>query len=98
MATTVLAEGAVSVFDHRCDRGPDDRPFAECHAGYSLAYVRRGSFACDTLGRRHDLVAGALMIGRPGDEYICSHDHHACGDECLHFQFAPELADGPRPW
>jgi AraC family transcriptional regulator len=97
MATTVLAQGAVSVFDHRCSRGPDDRPFTEVHDGYSLAYVRRGSFACDTLGRHHDLVAGSLMIGRPGDEYVCSHDHHACGDECLHFQFAPDVADAIVP-
>lgn len=93
MATVALLQGPVSVFDHRCERGPDDRPFTEQHAGYSLAYVRRGGFACETLGRRYELVAGALMVGRPGDEYVCSHDHHECGDECLHFQFAPELAE-----
>src|SRR6185436_17406768 len=29
---------------------------------------------------------------RPGDEYMCTHDH-ACGDECLSFQFAENLAD-----
>jgi len=97
MATTALLQGAVSAFDHRCDRGPDDRPFTELHGGFSLAYVRRGSFACETLGRRHELVAGALMVGRPGDAYVCSHDHHQCGDECLHFQFAPELAEQVAP-
>ncbi len=97
MSTTVLLKGAVSAFDHRCDRGPNDQPFTELHDGFSLAYVRRGSFACSTLGQRHELVAGALMIGRPGDEYVCSHDHHECGDECLHFQFAPELADQIAP-
>jgi AraC-like DNA-binding protein len=100
--TTVLMQGPVSVYDHRCDRGPDDQPFTEVHDGFSLAYVRRGSFACEALGRRHDLVAGALAVGHPGDEFVCSHDHHECGDECLHFQFAPELADGvgvgPAAW
>lgn len=101
VTTTVLMQGPVSVYDHRCDRGPDDKPFTEVHDGFSLAYVRRGGFACEALGRRHELVAGALVIGRPGDEYVCSHDHHQCGDECLHFQFAPELAAtiaSPAAW
>lgn len=97
MPTTVLREGVVAAFDHRCDRGPDDRPFTEMHDGFALAYVRRGSFACETLGQRHELVAGALMVGRPGDTYVCSHDHHRCGDACLHFRFAPELADQIAP-
>lgn len=102
MGTTQLLAGPVSVYDHRCERGPDDAPFTEAHAAFSLAYVRRGSFACETLGEHHDLVAGALLVGRPGDEYICSHDHHACGDECLHFAFAPELVEmvgaSPEAW
>jgi AraC family transcriptional regulator len=93
MLTTVLQRGPVSAFDHRCNRGPHDKPFTEVHDGFSLAYVRKGSFACEALGRSYELVAGSLMIGRPGDEYTCSHDHHACGDECLHFQFTPQLAD-----
>jgi AraC family transcriptional regulator len=33
------------------------------------------------------------MVGYPGDEYVCKHDHHICGDECLSFQFAPQLVD-----
>jgi AraC family transcriptional regulator len=55
--------------------------------------VRKGSFACHTRGRVHELVAGSLMVGYPGDEYLCTHEHHACGDECLSFQFSPELVD-----
>jgi AraC-like DNA-binding protein len=23
------------------------------------------------------------MVGRPGDEYVATHEHHECGDECL---------------
>jgi len=95
--TTVLLKGVVSAFDHRCDRGPQDRPFTEVHGGFSLAYVRRGSFTCEKFGVRHELVAGALNVGRPGDEFVCSHDHHQCGDECLHFSFAPELAEQIAP-
>jgi AraC family transcriptional regulator len=97
MASLQLHSGAVSVFDYRCDLGPGAKPFAEMHHGYSIAYVRRGSFACTALGHSYDLIAGSLMIGRPGDEYVCSHDHHACGDECLHFRFSPELADAITP-
>ena len=40
-----------------------------------------------------DLVPGSLFVGFPGDEYICTHDHHVCGDECLSFSFAPDIAD-----
>ncbi|WP_315837600.1 AraC family transcriptional regulator [Bradyrhizobium prioriisuperbiae] len=93
MSGVVLQDGPVSVFDYYCDLGPHDKPFTEVHGGFSISYVRKGSFACEALGRSHDLVAGSLMVGRPGGEYICSHEHHACGDECLSFQFAPDLAD-----
>ena len=34
------------------------------------------------------------MVGYPGDEFLCTHDHHSCGDECLSFQFNEELLDG----
>jgi AraC-like DNA-binding protein len=81
------------VTDYRCGAGPEDRPFVELHDDHSLSYVRRGSFGCRTLGRAHELVAGAILIGHPGDEYMCTHDHHAGGDECLSFHFAPELVE-----
>jgi AraC-like DNA-binding protein len=35
-------------------------------------------------------VQGAVLVGHPGDEFTCSHEHHAGGDECLSFQFSPE--------
>jgi AraC family transcriptional regulator len=34
-----------------------------------------------------------MLIGHPGDDYTCTHDHHGGGDECLSFFFAPELVD-----
>jgi AraC-like DNA-binding protein len=37
-------------------------------------------------------VAGSFLIGTPGTEFICTHDH-VCGDECLSFFFAPELVE-----
>jgi len=93
MATaTVLTSGAVTVVDYRCDAGPGDVPFPESHDAYTLSYVRRGGFAYASRGRTFELVAGSFMIGHPGDEYICSHDHHLHGDECLSFHLTPEAA------
>lgn len=92
-ATMISAGPSMTVMDYRCTSGPESRPFVECHAGHSLSYVRRGSFACHTRGATHELVAGSVMVGHPGDEYMCSHDHHVCGDECLSFQLAPELVE-----
>jgi len=82
--------------DYRCGYGPGDRPFVESHQRYSLAYVRKGSFGCQAQGVSHELVAGSLMVGYPGDEYMCTHKHHAGGDECLAFHFSPALADAFR--
>jgi AraC-like DNA-binding protein len=54
--------------------------------------VRKGSFGCRTRGRFFELVAGSILVGHPGDEYTCTHDH-VCGDECLSFFLAPELVE-----
>jgi AraC family transcriptional regulator len=89
---TVLRHGAISVIDYRCSVGPADTPCVERHHGYSLSYVRKGSFGCRTLGRSFELVAGSILVGYPGDEYLCTHDH-VQGDECLSFQLAPALVD-----
>jgi AraC family transcriptional regulator len=88
-----LHPGPVSVVAHRCTAGPGDRPFAEQHRHHSLSYVQRGSFGCHCRGRRFELLAGSLFVGHPGDEYTCTHEHAGGGDECLSFQFTPELVD-----
>src|SRR3954447_12381344 len=94
MQATALYEGkSISVYAFRCTRGPDDRPYAEVHARHSLSYVRSGSFGCRTEGAEHELVPGALMVGRPGREYTATHEHHGCGDECVSVKLAPELAE-----
>jgi AraC-like DNA-binding protein len=90
MATT-LHSGPISVVDFRCDAGPGDRPFPERHEAFSLAYVRRGTFGYRVRGREFEMVAGSMLLGFPGDEFVCSHDH-ACGDECLSFRLTPEAA------
>jgi AraC-like DNA-binding protein len=102
MPTTVLQDGDLLVLDYRCEAGSADRPFIEEHRRHSISYVRRGSFGCQTLGRHFELVAGSFLIGRPGDEFICRHDHHDHGDECLSIQASEEyldtLGDGGELW
>ncbi|WP_291849612.1 AraC family transcriptional regulator [Bradyrhizobium sp.] len=101
IATTLIDRNSISVSDYRCSAGPDDKPFVEQHRGHSISYVRKGSFGLHCRGRFSELVAGSVLVGYPGDEYTCTHDH-VCGDECLSFFLAPELVeaigDGRRPW
>jgi len=92
LATTLLQQRSISVSDFRCSAGPDDTPFVERHRSHSISYVRKGSFGCRTRGRFFELVAGSVLVGHPGDEYVCTHDH-VCGDECLSFFLAPELVE-----
>ncbi len=91
-ATTLLERPWISVFDFRCEAGPGDEPFVEQHGGHSISYVRKGSFGCMCGGRFFELVAGSVLVGHPGGEYMCTHDH-VCGDECLSFFLAPELVE-----
>jgi len=93
MATsTTLCRGSISAFDYRCTSGPDDRPFVERHGGFHIAYVQSGSFGYSSRGESMELVAGSLLVGHPGDEYVCTHDH-TVGDECLYFQLDDEVVD-----
>jgi AraC family transcriptional regulator len=93
ITTTALHQGSISVIDYRCDAGPSDPAFAELHRNNSVSYVRRGSFGYRCGGRLFDMVAGSVLVGRAGDEYVCTHEHHACGDECLSFHLSPALMD-----
>jgi AraC-like DNA-binding protein len=100
-ATTLLQRKSISVSDFRCSSGPGDKPFAEQHRCHSISYVRKGSFGLHCRGKFSELVAGSVLIGHPGDEYICTHDH-VCGDECLSFFLGEELVeaigDSPAIW
>lgn len=92
VATTILRRDSISVIDYRCSAGPADEPFVELHSAFSLSYVRQGSFGYRVRGESFELVAGSVLVGHAGDEYMCTHDH-VCGDECLSFQLAPELVE-----
>jgi AraC-like DNA-binding protein len=91
-ATTLLQRQSISVSDFRCSAGPDDAPFVERHGCHSVSYVRKGSFGCHSRGRFFELVAGSVLVGHPGDEYVCTHDH-VCGDQCLSFFLTPEFVE-----
>jgi AraC family transcriptional regulator len=91
-ATTILQRATISVIDYRCEAHLNDAPVVESHGSFSVAYVRKGSFGYRARGKAFELVAGSVLVGHPGDEYMCTHDH-ACGDECLSFQLTAALAD-----
>jgi AraC family transcriptional regulator len=88
-----LLRGPVSVLHYRCSAGPGDRPFVEQHEAWSIAYVQRGSFGYRCRGVECELVPGSVLAGRAGDEYLCTHDHHHGGDECLVFSIERELVE-----
>src|SRR5512134_141657 len=90
---TVFEGESLRILDLRCTAGPGDRPYVEAHARHSVSFVRKGSFGARALGKAHEFVSGSVMIGYPGLEYVCTHEHHDCGDKCLSFQLAPELAE-----
>ena len=92
-ARTLLRNGALSVIDYRCVAGPGDKPYLERHPRDTVSYVRRGSFGYRYRGVSYELVAGSIMIGHAGDEFMCTHDHDTDGDECLSFHMAPELSE-----
>lgn len=93
LVTTEVQTDAIGIASYRCDAGPDAQPFAELHEGYSVSYVRKGSFGYRTRGQAYELVTGSVLVGRPGDEYVCTHDNHVCGDECLAFHLSPGFVD-----
>jgi AraC-like DNA-binding protein len=93
MSMTRISESrGLAIYDYRCQIGVGARPFVEQHRRSSISFVRKGSFGYRTRGRHYDLVAGSVLVGRAGDDYVCSHDH-VCGDECLSLQLAPELVE-----
>jgi AraC-like DNA-binding protein len=98
-----MRNSTLRAVDRRCDASPADVPFVERHADYSLSYVRRGTFGYQSRGSAFELVAGSILVGYPGDEYVCTHDHaRGDGDECLSFHMTPALveaiSDRPDVW
>ena len=99
LSRTELKSGSVAVVDYRCTADPAEMPFTEVHRSFSVSYVRKGSFGYRTRGQSFELVAGSVLVGHAGDEFMCTHDHHVCGDECLafHLDAGAVEAVGLRP-
>ena len=89
----LLPSGPIQVVDYVCTATPSSPPFTELHTGYSLSFVRKGSFGYRARGQAYELVAGSVLVGCPGDEFLCTHEHQAGGDECLSFRLSPESLD-----
>src|SRR3546814_18588024 len=81
VATTALQQGPISVIDYRCATAPDEKPYVELHGDHSISYVRKGSFSYALRGKTYELIAGSVLIGHPGDEFMCTHDHHIRSEE-----------------
>lgn len=90
---TLFRNDSLTVIDYRCSAGPQDAPFVEQHAATSMSYVRSGTFGYRYRGESFELAPGAMLIGQCGDEFMCTHEHHGAGDECLSFHLAPALVD-----
>ena len=90
---TLLSTDALTVIDYRCAAGPHDAPYVELHAATSMSYVRRGTFSYRYRGDTFELAPGAILMGRCGDEFMCTHEHHGAGDECLSFHLSAALLD-----
>jgi len=89
-ASHLLAAGAGwRVRDCTCTAGPQDRPFEEQHEAVCVAAVTRGTFQYRTTRGRATLVPGGLLLGNPGANFECSHEH-GVGDRCLSFDFDPD--------
>src|SRR4029453_3529684 len=75
---------------------------AVCREACRLFAVVRasGTFGYRSRGSSFEFVAGSILVGYPGDEYVCTHDHaRGDGDECLSFHLTPALVEavGDRP-
>lgn len=100
-ADLLFRSDALAVRHYRCTAGLGARPYDEQHRGFTAALVLSGSFGYRLEGRAHELVPGAILAGRPGQSYRCTHDH-VCGDQCLSLHLSEEtveqLAGDTRRW
>ncbi len=99
---SLLETGTISVREYCCTAGPDTSTYPEVHTGHVIAYVENGTFGYSVDGHVNEMVPGAFLIGRPGREFLCCHNHYEHGDTCLSFSFSGEVADAfpqrPEIW
>jgi AraC family transcriptional regulator len=92
MTTANADRDSITVVDYRCTAQPHDAPFVEWHDCHSVSYVRKGGFGYRVGRKSFELVTGSTLVGRTGDEYLCTHEH-VCGDECLSFRLPAAAAE-----
>lgn len=87
----MLAEGpGWTVSDVVCSAGPEHHPFEERHSGFAIAVVLSGTFQYRCSSGRDLMTPGSLLLGNPGECFVCSHEH-ATGDRCVSFSWSPEF-------
>jgi AraC-like DNA-binding protein len=102
----ILAQGhGWTVSDVVCTSGPQDRPFEEQHAAFSIAIVTAGSFQYRSWAGCELMTPGSLFLGSAGQFFECEHKH-GTGDRCVSFEYAPHYFEnfaadrgirGPKP-
>jgi AraC family transcriptional regulator len=78
-----------TVADVLCTSGPQDRPYEERHARYTIAIVLAGSFQYRSVLGHGLMTPGSLMLGNQDQCFECGHAHGE-GDRCVSFWYAPE--------
>jgi AraC-like DNA-binding protein len=79
----------LGVHAYTCSFGPDDRPFEEQHAAYTIGIVYEGTFQYRTGRTTMTMTPGSAMLGNPGQTFTCSHEHGR-GDRCVSLSFGAE--------
>ncbi len=80
---------AWSVSEIVCAAGPDDRPYAERHRGFSVSAVFAGVFTYRGERGASLLYPGGILLGNSGACYECGH-RHSVGDRCVSFNLSED--------
>lgn len=77
----------LQVVDYRCDSRVEGS-----HDRLSILFVRQGSLTYRVGSRSYELVPGSVLCGRPGVEFVCTHNPGGFAD-ALAFRFEPGFAE-----
>jgi AraC family transcriptional regulator len=81
----------LSVVEHVCAYGPEDRPFEEWHRASHVAFVVEGAFDVRGPAGSVALGPGSVLLGNEGDPYTCVHEGR--GDVCVSFGYSADLLE-----
>lgn len=90
-SATLAHHASLSVRAVHCDAAVQGR-----HDQAGLVYLHGGSVRYRARGRLFDLVPGALMVGRPGIDFQCTHPPGTTG-EGIAFHFQPHCLEALGP-